>query len=538
MLYDTKNSRNEKGDKPSVAVIGGGIAGLSCAAELQQVYDVTVYDTGRLRPGGRASSRQPQDPLKEDDPSNMYPILSKYRYDHAAQFLSCGTSRTNWRREFDHQLHAWVEEGLLQAVPSEQMFLLEKNGDSWKIDAFLANSDQTTTTKAEFYYPSQGMSSFAQALMKEGSFRVEQDVWVSPSSGVRYLSSKTSQKFPGKWQVRAQGRVLGEFNHLVIAHNGKCADRLMSQTPAKDVHQLLRVNFSDRVPPNGGQKMTLNSLYSLTIALKSPSPLAKALPEPFLGGFVQGHPKLSMITCQTKKYPTSTYGNNDEKDVEVWNILSTASFAKRNKAPQEFLPEEVVANVTRQLVEALEEIVESDKNASPLLDQVVDSRVQLWGAAVPMNVWVGRGHDNNQGSGFIYDPEFQVGVCGDWLLEPSIAGAWTSGRHLAQYLKKVQQLSDEENETNPKDGAQNESIGLIGQFKASPGVRKLGIASLDGPMNQSKQDQNVTPDRSNPVRTRNNKNNGSRKGSNNGQRSQPSPKKDRTPVATIDSTSS
>jgi hypothetical protein len=224
----------------------------------------------------------------------------------------------------------------------------------------------------------------------------------------------------------------------------------------------------------------------LTLALKSPSPLSEQLPELFLAGFVRDHPSISMISCQTRKYPPLSYKNNlkdgDEKNVEVWNVLSTATFAKKHKAPQEFLPEEVVANVTQLLVEALQDVTGSVKAYSlPLLEYVVDSRVQLWGAAVPMNVWKGDGP-----GGFIYDSQLQVGVCGDWLLEPSIAGAWTSGRQLARHLKETSQhpQSSENKACSSDDGNRHRSVGLAGHFEASPGVRKLGIASLDGPVNK------------------------------------------------------
>ena len=65
-----------------VAVIGGGIAGLSCASRLQELLGarscVTVYDTGKRGPGGRASSR-----LWQDDVSR--PV------DHAVQFAEVHT---------------------------------------------------------------------------------------------------------------------------------------------------------------------------------------------------------------------------------------------------------------------------------------------------------------------------------------------------------------------------------------------------------------------------------------------------------------
>jgi predicted NAD/FAD-dependent oxidoreductase len=48
-----------------VAIVGAGISGLSCAAELQAAgYDVTLFDKGR-GPGGRMSSRRFSTPLGE-----------------------------------------------------------------------------------------------------------------------------------------------------------------------------------------------------------------------------------------------------------------------------------------------------------------------------------------------------------------------------------------------------------------------------------------------------------------------------------------
>jgi predicted NAD/FAD-dependent oxidoreductase len=500
-LYHSKEvSNNNK--RPTVAIIGGGIAGLSCAQHLDpSKYDVTVYDTGRLRPGGRASSRQPNDPPAEDDNKN-YPILSKYRYDHAAQFISCRSTQeekrqvTSWRKDFDQQVMEWVNQGILKEAPRGSIYVLEEDDKTttpttWKPKA-INNQPKEDDNKpsVQFYYPVNGMSSLtSDALTSGGTFKLEQDVWVSPSSGVRYLSSKKNDdnNNSNKWQLRANGRVLGEYSHLVLAHNGKCADRIMSKTPAKDVHSLLRVNFSDRVPGNGGQKMTLNSLYSLTFCLKSPSILAEALPTNFLGGFIQQHPKLSMVTCQTTKYPPHTYemDSNDkqsEEGIEVWNIISSASFAKKHKAPQEFLPDEVVSNVTQLLVGALQEdIIGKGSSDISLLDQVLDSRVQLWGAAVPMNVW--RSDDSLNCGGCIYDAEYQVGVCGDWLVDPSIAGAWTSGRDMAKHLQKESTMF-----------AKNEAgIGTNGHFEASQGVKRLGIASLDTPTN--KNTQSMSPPR-------------------------------------------
>ena len=95
--------------------------------------------------------------------------------------------------------------------------------------------------------------------------------------------------------------------------------------------------------------------------------------------------------------------------------------------------------------------------------KILDQRLQLWGAAVPLNVW-------ENGCGYIYDDKYNVGVCGDWLVEPSIAGAWTSGKLLADRL--LEDLSDEQKTSK------SSSTGLEGSFERSESAMKLGIASL------------------------------------------------------------
>jgi predicted NAD/FAD-dependent oxidoreductase len=60
----------------SVAVVGGGVAGLVCARELAaRGHRVTVFDLGRAAPGGRASTRTT--------------TWRTVQFDHGAQALSC-----------------------------------------------------------------------------------------------------------------------------------------------------------------------------------------------------------------------------------------------------------------------------------------------------------------------------------------------------------------------------------------------------------------------------------------------------------------
>jgi predicted NAD/FAD-dependent oxidoreductase len=215
-------SCNGMAAKQRVAIIGGGIAGLSCAQRLGSQYDVTVYDTGRLRPGGRCSTRQSGDIPKEEDVD--YPLLSKYRFDHAAQLISIPEDNSAMFQDFEKQIQEWQQEGVVQEFPKDSVCTIHKDGKVHPISQ-------------KFYHGTTGMGGLPLQLLKNRSFDLQQDVWVAPSSGVRY-QPKTQ-----KWKLQAKGETLGYYDQLIIAHNGKCADRVMSKNPAKDLHALLRVNF-------------------------------------------------------------------------------------------------------------------------------------------------------------------------------------------------------------------------------------------------------------------------------------------------------
>lgn len=437
-----------------VCIIGGGIAGLACAERLSAGCDVTVFDTGRLRPGGRCSTRQAQDipkELEEPSPSITPPsLLSNFRFDHAAQIIATpNLSKSLVDLEaFAKKLDQWKSDGVLSKFPKSSIFKIESYNEILPINE-------------DFYFGTDGMGSIPESIVRKsgGAFDLRQDVWVSPSNGVKY------QLRDKKWIVQNRGQTLGIYDTLIIAHNGKCADRLMSKTPAKHIHSLLRVNFSPTVPAHGGKRMTLNSIYSLTVALPPNNFLSTSLPPTFIAGFVHNHPAIRFLTCQTRKYPHLT--NTSENSAEVWTILSSGSFAKRHKAPQEFLTDETVNKVTSLLLKAVQEAVagQDTKNCPELCP--LDRRLQLWGAALPLNIW---GEDGKP-AGFLYDSEYNVGVCGDWLVEPSIAGAWTSGKMLADHM-----ISS----TSQCSSTPLRSHGLSEReaFFKSESAAKLGIAAM------------------------------------------------------------
>ena len=115
---------------------------------------------------------------------------------------------------------------------------------------------------------------------------------------------------------------LGGFDHIVVAHNGKCADRLMKTAETPEVHRSLVCSFGDRATP--ADKMQLSSLWVLVFRVQG------SLPVDFEGAHIEASPVLSWAANNTKKMnqPGGT-------DTEAWTLISTRAFGKKHKCPQE-----------------------------------------------------------------------------------------------------------------------------------------------------------------------------------------------------------
>ena len=84
--------------------------------------------------------------------------------------------------------------------------------------------------------------------------------------------------------------------------------------------------------------------------------------------------------------------------------------------------QEVEERVARELLRAFE----MSAGLAPNSIAPVAQRLQLWGAGVPMNVL--------SAGPCVLDVGAAAGICGDWLLEPSIQGAAVSGPELPEAI--------------------------------------------------------------------------------------------------------
>lgn len=155
--------------------------------------------------------------------------------------------------------------------------------------------------------------------------------------GNKWESSVDWDPLIKKWKVDEHGW----YDYLVVAHNGKCAARLMADSGAPLIHDL----------PSG---LDLFSKLQLN----------------YDGAFVD-HPDISWIGNNTSKYR--------KNQLECWTVISTKAFGANHKVPQEFIPPSKKKEVTHLLLIGSAEMTGTDRKALT----TCFTKVQLWGAANP-----------------------------------------------------------------------------------------------------------------------------------------------------------
>ncbi|XP_072987860.1 uncharacterized protein [Typha latifolia] len=349
---------------PVVAVIGGGVSGLLCAATLEErgIRSV-VFDTGMHGLGGRLATRM-------IDPQ---PLV----FDHAAQFFTVSDQR------FQKLVDRWLEKGLVREWKG--LFGELEHGGHFTP---LASS----TAK---YIGVNGMRVLADSILLENHMvNIVRPCWISkiePFNGVWYLSEKEKPH--------------GQFDAIVIAHNGKCANRLLSSSGLPLLTRQMK-------------RLELSAVWALLAAFKEPLPIPRYGPHAaFEGAFVKGVDSLSWMANNTSKLFPSRSGMP-----QSWTFFSTSSYGKRTKVPQENIPNVTAEKVKGDILAGVELALGLPKGS---LQQPFYTRVQLWGAALPTNT---------PGISCIFDPHGRAGICGDWLLGSSIECAALSGISLANHI--------------------------------------------------------------------------------------------------------
>lgn len=198
------------------------------------------------------------------------------------------------------------------------------------------------------------------------------------------------------WRLDARGRSCGDYDAVVIAHNGKCANRLVAS--AGKVPGVLRQL----------RRLKLSAAWVVMVAF-AVDPLLEGTQ--LHGMHVRGCPALAWAG-----YNNSKLDALQDSSMRCWTLISTGEYGRANKVPQEAVPVDVATRVTGDLLEAWRAAL-----GVPALPPVVFSRAQLWGAALPVN---------SPGVECVWDAEGRVGA---WVgfPPPPLINVWCAWQGFA-----------------------------------------------------------------------------------------------------------
>ena len=261
--------------------------------------------------GGRLGTRVATDASLRDAPQDMQgsPALV---FDHAAQFF---TASDPW---FQERVHDWHKRGWVHIWEGPVGNITP--GGHFGSNAQLDSSDKWVATG--------GMRCLADKLAHEVTAAggdIRRPCWVD---------RMTADSARGTWQLRGRGRDQGAFDAVVIAHNGKCADRLLRPAGVPQVAAQMRA-------------LKLSAVWVVMAAFEAPV----QVPSGFEGAFVHGCDTLAWVANNTAKLRPSGDGidarstEDTAATLQCWTLISTSAFGKANKVPQERVPLHVAANV-------------------------------------------------------------------------------------------------------------------------------------------------------------------------------------------------
>lgn len=338
----------------SVGIVGGGLSGAVLAAALSaRGVHSTVYDTGKHGLGGRLATRD------TGLPSGLV-------FDHAAQYFTASDPR------FEQLVQRWVASGAVR---------------QWIGAVHSVSAGGSTLLAGKRWVAGRGFRHLVDFILENDAplATVKRPCWVETM-------------VPGErraWQLLQNGRIVGEHDFVVVAHNGKCANKLMGGAGVPKLDAAMRA-------------MKLNSIWATLVAFDA------SLGAQVEGAYVDGVPALSWAANNTAKLSRT--------GPECWTLLSTAAYGRLNKCPQENVPPATSARVAAEMMAALAAALRVE------LPPPLFVRTQLWGAALPTN---------SPRTPCLFDGAARAGMCGDWLLGSTVEAAALSGMAMAQRISEA-----------------------------------------------------------------------------------------------------
>lgn len=324
--------------KPSVAVVGVGMAGATAARTLaNNNHRVKLFDKAR-GVGGRMAWRREGD----------------YEFDHGAQYFSVHDPR------FKNDIDAWSKTGSIK--PWQPATATAKNGVI-----------SPNTTSSLFYVGTPGMNTVVKHLVSD----------LDVALGARVTSIDRIHD-NHQWRITTEGGIETEtYDKVIIAIPPAQAAILLSGTASS----LTRIV----------EKIQLAPCWAVMLAFADPLPLA------FDGLFFQNSP-LSWAARNTSKPQRSNF--------ECWVLHGAADWSRLHL-------EDDSSHVTKQLLKAFFQTT----GLTPV--RPLFAKAHRWRFALV---------ENPLQRGYLWDPDLEIGCCGDWCQSARVEGAFISGKALAEHM--------------------------------------------------------------------------------------------------------
>ena len=308
----------------TIAVVGGGMAGLTCASALKAAgLEVTVFDKGR-GPGGRMAARR----------AEVGGVTISF--DHGAQYFAAESEA------FAKQVDEWHKAGVVEPWAAA-------GGDAW--------------------------------------------VGVPGMNGpIRYMSLDNKVLWGARVEAIARNDSGWEISTADRAHY---VDAVVIAVPAEQAAELLREPAAS---------------YSK------------------LAGSISSDPCWAVMASFDQRLPVVPDCLDRPSAAIAWAARNSA---KPGRSGQECWVIHASAGWSGEYLES-----EADEIAQMLLKEllVAIESAPIEPAHLAAHRWRYAFPQSNSEKPAIWDDELALGICGDYLISPSVEGAWLSGRALAKQL--------------------------------------------------------------------------------------------------------
>jgi renalase len=361
------------GNRPRVAVVGAGIAGLACARALMQAgYQVIVYEKSRGA-AGRMSTRR-----SEDDGH-------AWQCDHGAQYFTARDA------DFRAEVSRWQHAGAA-AVWKPRLAVLGGSGGRAAGTASAGGTASGESVATERFVGTPGMTAPARLLTDELDVR--------PTTTIqRLVRVVAAPDFPHQWRLCS-----AEYGELTDVF-----DAVMLAVPAPQALALLdaaaTLSFG-----TGGVNVSVGAdlRAAATAVVMRPcwalmARFEQSVALPFDAAFVNQGPLRWLARDSSKPGRVGP---------ETWSLHATAEWSQAH-----------VQSTPDDAMDTLLAAFGALGGSVPF--------------ACTAHRWLYADSARALQQGCVYSAEDRLGLCGDWLAGGRVEGAWLSGRALARRLDGV-----------------------------------------------------------------------------------------------------